>query len=135
VLPETEKLVARTKVKRVVLCSGKVYYDLLAAREEMNIGNVALVRMEQLYPFPNVSLSKELHKYPNAEVVWCQEEPKNMGAWTYLDRRLEDLLGNVDIKADRPIYVGRPEAASPATGSFDKHMAEQQAFVTEALTT
>jgi 2-oxoglutarate dehydrogenase E1 component len=134
VLPETGELVARTKVKRVVLCSGKVYYDLLAAREEMNIGNVALVRMEQLYPFPNVSLAKELKKYPNADVVWCQEEPRNMGAWTYIDRRLEDLLGNVDIKADRPVYVGRTEAASPATGSFGKHTAEQQALVTEALT-
>jgi len=133
VLPETEKLVSRTKVRRVVLCSGKVYYDLLAAREELSISNVALVRLEQLYPFPNISLAKELRKYPNAEVVWCQEEPRNMGAWTFVDRRLEDLLGNVDIKADRPVYVGRPEAASPATGSFGKHNKEQRAFVEEAL--
>ena len=135
VLPETGELVARTKVKRVVLCSGKVYYDLLAARDDMNIGNVALVRMEQLYPFPSVSLAKELKKYPNAEVVWCQEEPRNMGAWAYLDRRLEELLGNVDIKVERPNYVGRSEAASPATGSFGKHTKEQQALVEEALTT
>ena len=134
VLPETGNLVARTKVRRVVLCSGKVYYDLLAAREEMNISNVALIRMEQLYPFPSVSLSKELTKYPNADVVWCQEEPKNMGAWTYLDRRLEELLGNVDIKAERPVYAGRPEASSPATGSFGKHTKEQQALVEDALT-
>jgi len=134
VLPETGNLVARTKVRRVVLCSGKVYYDLLAAREEMNISNVALIRMEQLYPFPSVSLSKELKKYPNADVVWCQEEPKNMGAWTYLDRRLEELLGNVDIKAERPVYAGRPEASSPATGSFGKHTKEQQALVEDALT-
>jgi 2-oxoglutarate dehydrogenase E1 component len=134
VLPETGNLVARTKVRRVVLCSGKVYYDLLAAREEMNISNVALIRMEQLYPFPSVSLSKELKKYPNADVVWCQEEPKNMGAWTYLDRRLEELLGNVDIKAERPVYAGRPEASSPATGSFGKHTKEQQGLVEDALT-
>jgi len=134
VLPETGNLVARTKVKRVVLCSGKVYYDLLAAREEMNISNGALSRMEQLYPFPSVSLAKELKKYPNADVVWCQEEPKNMGAWTYLDRRLEELLGNVDIKAERPVYAGRPEASSPATGSLGKHTKEQQGLVEDALT-
>ena len=134
VLPDPGDLVARTEVKRVVLCSGKVYYDLLAARDEMNISNVALIRVEQLYPFPSVSLAKELKKYPNADVVWCQEEPKNMGAWTYLDRRLEELLGNVDIKAERPVYAGRPEAASPATGSFGKHTMEQQALVEEALT-
>jgi 2-oxoglutarate dehydrogenase E1 component len=134
VLPETGDLVARTKVKRMVLCSGKVYFDLLAAREEMNISNVALVRLEQLYPFPSISLSKELKKYPNADVVWCQEEPKNMGAWTFMDRRIEELLGNVDIKAERPIYAGRPEAASPATGSYGKHTKEQQALVEDALT-
>tara|TARA_R110002110_G_scaffold60822_8_gene171130 strand:- start:3336 stop:6218 length:2883 start_codon:yes stop_codon:yes gene_type:complete len=135
VLPDNGDLVAAAKVKRVVLCSGKVYYDLLAAREEGNIANVALVRVEQLYPFPSVSLSKELEKYPNAEVVWCQEEPKNMGAWHFLDRRLEELLGNLDVSAARPAYVGRPEAASPATGSLGKHNAEQQALVSEALTT
>ena len=93
------------------------------------------MRVEQLYPFPSVSLSKELEKYPNAEVVWCQEEPKNMGAWHFLDRRLEELLGNLDVSAARPAYVGRPEAASPATGSLGKHNAEQQALVSEALTT
>ncbi|MAM69189.1 MAG: 2-oxoglutarate dehydrogenase E1 component [Rhodospirillaceae bacterium] len=134
VLPETGDLVARTKIKRVVLCSGKVYFDLLAAREEMKISNMALVRLEQLYPFPSISLSKELKKYPNADVVWCQEEPKNMGAWTFMDRRIEELLGNVDIDAERPIYAGRPEAASPATGSHGKHTREQQALVEDALT-
>ncbi len=134
ILPETGKLVMRTKVQRIILCSGKVYYDLLAAREEMNISNVALIRVEQLYPFPEVSLAKELEKYPNADVVWCQEEPENMGAWTYLDRRLEKLLGNSEIKAKRPIYVGRPEAASPATGSLSKHNSEQKVLVDEALT-
>ena len=94
---------------------------------------MALVRLEQLYPFPSISLSKELKKYPNADVVWCQEEPQNMGAWTFMDRRIEELLGNVDIKAERPIYAGRPEAASPATGSHGKHTKEQQALVEDAL--
>jgi 2-oxoglutarate dehydrogenase E1 component len=133
VLPDCGELVAPAKVKRVVLCTGKIYYDLLAAREEANIANIALVRMEQLYPFPSVSLSKELEKYPNAEVVWCQEEPRNMGAWHFLDRRIEEVLGNLDVDAERPVYVGRPEAASPATGSLGKHNAEQQALVSEAL--
>ena len=133
VLPDCGDLVAPAKVKRVVLCTGKVYYDLLAAREEANIANIALVRMEQLYPFPSVSLSKELEKYPNAEIVWCQEEPKNMGAWHFLDRRIEEVLGNLNVEAERPVYVGRPEAASPATGSLGKHNAEQQALVSEAL--
>ena len=134
VLPDTGDLFARTKVKRVVLCTGKIYYDLLAAREEKNSRNVALVRIEQLYPFPSMSLSKELTKYPNADVVWCQEEPKNMGAWHFLDRRIEELLADIDVEAERPVYVGRPEAASPATGSLGRHNAEQQALVSEALT-
>ncbi|MEX2455650.1 MAG: 2-oxoglutarate dehydrogenase E1 component [Rhodospirillaceae bacterium] len=134
VLPDDGKLVTGSKVKRVILSTGKVYYDLLAAREEKKIANVALVRMEQLYPFPNVSLGKELQKYPNAEIVWCQEEPRNMGAWHFVDRRIEELLGNIDVKARRPSYVGRPEAASPATGSYGKHMKQQQALVEEALT-
>ena len=100
----------------------------------MNVSNVALVRMEQLYPFPNMSLAKELKKYPNADLVWCQEEPKNMGAWTYLDRRLEELLSTLTVRAKRPIYAGRPEAASPATGSFGQHTREQKALVKEAIT-
>jgi len=133
VLPDCGDLVAPAKVKRVVLCTGKVYYDLLAAREEANIANIALVRMEQLYPFPSISLSKELEKYPGAEIVWCQEEPKNMGAWHFLDRRIEEVLGNLNVEAERPVYVGRPEAASPATGSLGKHNAEQKALVSEAL--
>jgi 2-oxoglutarate dehydrogenase E1 component len=133
VLADDGKLVTGSKVKRVVLCSGKVYYDLLEAREAKKIANVALVRIEQFYPFPNVSLGKELQKYPNAEVIWCQEEPRNMGAWHFLDRRIEELLGNLDIKAKRPSYVGRPESASPATGSYGKHNKEQQALVDQAL--
>ena len=133
VLPETGKLVAGDKVKRVILCTGKVYYDLLAARDEQKIRNVAIIRVEQLYPFPEISLGRELARYPNAEVVWCQEEPRNMGAWHFIDRRVEEVLANVDIKAERPVYVGRPEAASPATGSLAKHNKQQQALVDEAL--
>ena len=131
---ETEKLVADDKVERVVLVSGKLYYDLLAARTERKIDDVALVRVEQLYPFPFNALGKELKRYTNAEIVWCQEEHQNMGAWTFVDRRIETLLSGLDIKAKRPTYIGRPEAAATATGSMKKHVAQQQKVVDDALT-
>ncbi len=125
VIPEADKLAPDEQVKRVVLCSGKVYYDLLAERRAKEIKDVAIVRVEQLYPFPTVSLPRELARYRNAEVVWCQEEPENMGAWTFVDRRIEKLLAALDVKAKRPTYVGRCEAASPATGLAKIHAAEQ----------
>jgi 2-oxoglutarate dehydrogenase E1 component len=133
VIPETDKLVPPEQVKRVVLCSGKVYYDLLQHRREKGVDDVAIVRLEQLYPFPMVSLPRVLGPYRNAEIVWCQEEPENMGAWTYLDRRLEKVLGGMNVSAKRPHYVGRTEAASPATGLAKTHAAEQAALVAEAL--
>ena len=126
---------AAAKVKRVVLCSGKVYYDLAAARDERKIKDVAIVRVEQLYPFPVKSLKAELQKYPNAEVVWCQEEPENMGAWRFVDRKLENVMADTPkLKANRPRYVGRPEAASTATGLMKRHVVEQAKLVDEALT-
>jgi 2-oxoglutarate dehydrogenase E1 component len=134
VIAEIDELVAGEDVKRVVLCSGKVYYDLLAERRAKAIRDVAIVRVEQLYPFPTVSLPKVLAAYPNAQVVWCQEEPENMGAWTFVDRRIEQVLGGLDVKAKRPSYIGRKEAASPATGLAKTHAAEQAALVTAALT-
>jgi len=134
VLPETGALVPDDKVRRVVLCSGKVYYDLYAERAERGIDDVALVRIEQLYPFPVISLNAELARYKNAEVVWCQEEPINMGAWSYIDRRIEGLLTELGGAAKRPIYVGRAEAASPATGLAKRHAKEQRKLVEDALT-
>jgi 2-oxoglutarate dehydrogenase E1 component len=133
VIPESDALVAPEDVKRVVLCSGKVYYDLLAERRALGIKDVAIVRVEQLYPFPVVSLPKALAPYKNAQVVWCQEEPENMGAWTFVDRRIEKVLGGLDIAAKRPTYEGRVEAASPATGLAKVHAAEQAALVRAAL--
>ena len=133
VLPDATLTVADAKIRRVVLCSGKVYYDLLQARDAASITDVALVRLEQYYPFPHKSLVAQLARFPQAEVVWCQEEPENMGAWTFLDRRLEAVLTEVAGKSRRPVYAGRPEAASPATGMLSRHTQEQDKLVREAL--
>ncbi len=128
VIGEVDELDA-AKVRRVVLCSGKVYYDLLAARRERNIADVALVRVEMLHPFPIPDIQAELARYPaTAELVWCQEEPKNMGAWPRL------LHFFFEGMPDRiPRYAGRPDAASPATGSKKKHEREQSAVLEAAL--
>ncbi len=133
VIGETEAIRPDDEVRRVVLCSGKVYYDLLKARAEKGDDTVALVRVEQLYPFPRISLGEVLRRYRNAEIVWCQEEPENMGAWGFVDRRIEQVLAGLDVAARRPRFVGRAEAASPATGLFKRHMQEQAQLVGEAL--
>lgn len=133
VLPDATLTVADDKVRRVVLCSGKVYYDLLQARDAAGIKDVALVRLEQFYPFPHKSLVAQLARFTQADVVWCQEEPENMGVWTFLDRRLEAVLVEVGGKSRRSVYVGRPEAASPATGMLSRHNQEQDKLVREAL--
>ncbi|GIL41193.1 2-oxoglutarate dehydrogenase E1 component [Roseiterribacter gracilis] len=132
VLPETASLDGK-KVRRVVLCSGKVYYDLLADREARKLNDVAIVRLEQLYPYPEEPLMDELKKYPNADVVWCQEEPENQGAWYWIDRRLERTLEKLGGKAKRPAYAGRAEAAATATGLLKKHNLEQAALLEAAL--
>tara|TARA_B100000686_G_scaffold354860_1_gene467753 strand:- start:944 stop:3871 length:2928 start_codon:yes stop_codon:yes gene_type:complete len=121
-------------IKRVVLCTGKVFYDLEAARDEAGIKDVTMLRLEQLYPFPDDILKEILQSFPNAEVVWCQEEPENMGAWTFVDRRLEAVLQDLDLKNKRPRYIGRPAAASPAVGLLSKHKEEQDKLVQEAIT-
>ena len=133
VLPEPGPTAPDAEIRRVVLSSGKVFYDLLAAREDRGIDDIALVRVEQLYPFPNVSLGTELARYPGADIVWCQEEPRNMGAWTYMDRRIEELLATLDVDAARPVYAGRAEAASTATGLAAQHAREQKALIDAAL--
>jgi 2-oxoglutarate dehydrogenase E1 component len=120
----------RDQVKRVVLCSGKIYYDLLAAAAGTDRSRTALVRMEQLYTFPDEELKAILLGYPNvSEIIWAQEEPRNMGAWTYLEPKLIALLGNAGMLR----YVGRPERASPAEGYPAAHQAEQKRIVEEAL--
>jgi 2-oxoglutarate dehydrogenase E1 component len=131
ILAETDPLTEDIKVRRVILCSGKVYFDLVAERRKRKIDDIAILRIEQLYPFPFSRLGVRLSQYPNAEVVWCQEEPENMGAWSFVDRRIERALSGLNA---RPIYIGRPEAASPATGSARTHVKEQADLVDRALT-
>jgi 2-oxoglutarate dehydrogenase E1 component len=132
-IDEVDPLVADDKVKRVVLCSGKVYYDLRQARRERKVSDVAIVRIEQLHPFPAKALAESIGRFKNADVIWCQEEPQNMGAWTFIDRRIEQVLVELGGKAKRPRYVGRPEAAATATGLLKRHNAEQARLVDEAL--
>jgi 2-oxoglutarate dehydrogenase E1 component len=118
-------------VERVVLCSGKVYYDLVEARKKSESLRVSIVRLEQFYPFPLTRLREVLSRYTNSkELVWAQEEPKNMGGWTFMEERLENLLP----QCERPIYVGRSPSASPATGSYSIHQMEQTKLIQEALT-
>ncbi|HUQ10790.1 MAG TPA: hypothetical protein VM146_10795 [Steroidobacteraceae bacterium] len=116
-------------VRRVVLSSGKVYFDLLKARRAGKVEDVALVRVEQLYPFPVPEMEALLAKYPNArEVVWCQEEPQNQGAWYQIRHRLQTLVGKREL-----LYAGRPPAAAPATGISKIHETEQRGLIEAAL--
>ncbi|WP_118133315.1 2-oxoglutarate dehydrogenase E1 component [Oceanicella sp. SM1341] len=128
------QLVPDDEIKRVVICSGKVYYDLLEARDAAGADNIYLLRLEQFYPFPALSLTKELARFKEAEVIWCQEEPKNQGAWTFVEPNIEWVLSRIGATHARPRYVGRRASASPATGLATKHKQEQEALVTEALT-
>ena len=127
------KLVKDSKIRRVVLSSGKVYYDLYEEREKRGINDIYLLRVEQLYPFPAKALITELSRFRNAEMTWCQEEPKNMGAWSFIDPYLEWVLAHIDAKHQRVRYTGRPASASPATGMMSKHQAQLQAFLEDAL--
>ena len=133
VIGETDAIAAPECVKRVVMCSGKVYYDLVSERREQGINDVAILRLEQIYPFPLITLPRLLAPYRHAEVVWCQEEPENMGAWHFVDRRIEAVLSALGSTA-RPRFVGRENAASPATGLAKVHAAEQSCLVKRALT-
>ena len=122
-------------IRRVVLCSGKVYYDLRAERDKRGLDDVFFLRLEQLFPFPEEVLVEELGRFAHADrIVWCQEEPKNMGAWFFVAPRLEEVLDRIGAKVRRPAYAGRPEAAAPASGFHKAHLAQQAALVDEALT-
>ncbi|MEO6946937.1 MAG: 2-oxoglutarate dehydrogenase E1 component, partial [Nitrobacter sp.] len=127
------RLVADENIRRVVLCSGKVYYDLYEEREKRDIDDVYLVRIEQLYPVPLKALVQVLGRFKNAEIVWCQEEPRNMGAWHFIEPYLEWVLNQVNAPTKRPRYAGRAAAAATATGLMSKHLAQLKAFLDEAL--
>jgi 2-oxoglutarate dehydrogenase E1 component len=130
---EPIKLAKDDKIRRVVLCSGKVYYDLYEEREKRGSDDVYLLRVEQLYPFPLRSLAQELARFKNADLVWCQEEPRNMGAWSFVEPLLEWVLAQAGIKAKRARYAGRPATAATAAGVMSKHLAQLKAFLEEAL--
>jgi 2-oxoglutarate dehydrogenase E1 component len=133
IISEQSKLVSDDKIRKVVICSGKVYYDLFEEREKSQIQDVAIIRMEQYYPFPAKALASQLKRYKNAEVIWFQEEPKNMGAWSFVNPRIEEVLVQLDISCKRAGYVGRPDAASPAVGYLKIHNIEQSEIVKQAL--
>jgi 2-oxoglutarate dehydrogenase E1 component len=130
VIGETAEIDA-ARVARVLLCSGKIYYDLLAAREQSKVDHVAIVRVEQLYPFPHAQVQDVVFRYPlTAEVAWVQEEPRNMGAWRFVHEQVQPLLAETRRVLG---YIDRPESAATATGSHQRHVQEQQAIVQQAL--
>jgi 2-oxoglutarate dehydrogenase E1 component len=122
-----------SKIRRVVLSSGKVYYDLFEEREARGIDDIQLLRIEQLHPFPAKSVLEVLRRFPKAEIVWCQEEPKNMGAWAFVDPYFEWLFHQLGRPAVRARYIGRAAMAATATGLMSKHVKELKAFLDEAL--
>jgi 2-oxoglutarate dehydrogenase E1 component len=122
-----------SEITRVIVCSGKVYFDLLDEREKRGRTDIYILRLEQLYPWPFKSLATELSRFPNAELVWCQEEPKNMGGWFFVDPWLELTLEKLPVKAKRARYAGRPATASTAAGLMSKHLKELETFLNEAL--
>ncbi len=127
------KLVADDKIRRVVMCSGKVYFDLFEEREKRGIDDVYILRVEQLYPFPARALITELSRFKNAEMIWCQEEPKNMGSWVFIEPNIEWVLNHIEAKERRPRYTGRAAAAATATGLMSQHLKQLEAFLDEAL--
>ena len=139
IMLEEQTMNDRSKAKRVVFCSGKVYYDLLERRESLEEdgaltpGTVHLVRIEQLYPFPEIALAEEMVGFEDCDLVWCQEEPRNMGAWSFVEPFFEDVFKKVQTRQSRLKYSGRAAAASPATGSAKKHADQQAALIDDAI--
>jgi 2-oxoglutarate dehydrogenase E1 component len=133
VLPEASALAKDAKIRRVILCTGKVYYDLVEDRAKRGIDDIAIVRIEQLYPWPKQTVAANIARYPNAEVVWCQEEPANMGAWAFVWPRLHFILAEASVKRADIGYAGRGPSAAPATGVHHHHDEEQRLLVEKAL--
>ncbi len=132
-LDEINPYINDKKVTRIILCSGKIFYDLYEEREKNKINEIKIIRLEQLYPFPEKNLSNLLVKSPNAEIVWCQEEPMNMGAWSFVRDHIEKTMEKIKMKNKITKYIGRGSAASPATGTTKRHLIEQKEIINEAL--
>jgi 2-oxoglutarate dehydrogenase E1 component len=131
VIPETQADLNADKVKRVICCSGKVYYDLVKARAEKKATDVAIIRVEQLYPFPHKAFAAEIKKYPNAtDIVWCQDEPQNQGAWFFVQHYIHENM----LDGQKLGYAGRPASASPAVGYSHLHQEQQKALLEQAFT-
>ena len=133
VIPEIDAIAKDGDVKRVIFTSGKLYYELLEARRERKADDIALVRVEQYYPFPATEIEAQLKKYPNAEVAWAQEEPKNMGAWSFIGPQIGDVMDSIGRATNRILYVGRGMMASPAEGYMKLHTKAQTAVVESAF--
>ncbi|HZS80400.1 MAG TPA: 2-oxoglutarate dehydrogenase E1 component, partial [Herbaspirillum sp.] len=130
VIPEQDDKIDAKKVKRIIACSGKVYYDLLNARKERAQFDTAIIRVEQLYPFPHKAFAAVLKQFPNfQELVWTQDEPQNQGAWLQIQCNIFENL----TEGKKLAYAGRPASASPAVGYYDKHYAQQKALIDSAL--
>lgn len=127
------ELLPDDRIRRVILCTGKVYYDLFEEREKHGIQDIYLLRIEQLYPFPAKAVLNELSRFKSADMIWCQEEPKNMGSWTFVEPYLEWVLTHLGADKKRPRYVGRPASAATATGLMPKHQMQLQAFLDDAF--
>jgi 2-oxoglutarate dehydrogenase E1 component len=118
----------KRKIDRVVLCSGKIYFELQDHINELSLNSIHIIRLEQLYPFPYEALEEEIADFKNCEMIWCQEEPRNMGAWQFVEERIQSVLEKVTGKIDLH-FIGRRAAASPATGVFDRHLANQKNII------
>jgi 2-oxoglutarate dehydrogenase E1 component len=133
ILWDDGKLRPDGEIRRVVLCSGKVYYDLFEEREKRQIDDIYILRVEQLYPWPHKALIQELGRFKNADVVWCQEEPLNMGAWSFAQLNIERAIEYAGLAKTRVRYCGRPSSAATATGLMSKHLKEMKAFIDDAF--
>ena len=121
------------KIKKVVMWSGKIYCDLIEARETAKNDEVVFIRIEQLYPFPAKTLAQILKRYENADFIWCQEEPQNMGAWNTVRNYIDRILKIIELKGDKVKYVGRKASASTATGNLNKHLAQQKEILEKVV--
>ena len=127
------KLKKDKNIEKVIICSGKIYFDLLEAREKTKNDKVVFIRVEQLYPFPAKTLAKELKRYKKASFYWCQEEPQNMGAWNTVRNYIERTLEIIQLKSDKLKYIGRKPSASTATGNLNKHLAQQKEILEKVV--